>query len=80
MRIVILIFFFITSLLSFACTCGTLEKITHDEIENVGETFIGTIKSISKSDSNYSISATFEVIKYLKGKELYVFKLKWTFS
>ncbi len=68
MRIVILSIFLIRSMSGFSCSCGTLEKITQNEIEKVGEAFIGRIKSISINDSSYTISATFEVINYLKGK------------
>jgi hypothetical protein len=69
MRIILLSFFLISSIVSFSCTCRKLEEIAQDEIEKIGEAFIGKIKSVSKNDSNQTISATFEVTKYLKGKK-----------
>jgi hypothetical protein len=68
MRILFLFFLLLSSIKSIACTCRTLDKITIDELENVGEAFVGTIKTIVENDSNHTVAATFEIIKYLKGK------------
>lgn len=68
MRIVFFVFLFLASIHSRACSCGSIGEITIEQIENVGEAFVGTIKSIVHIDSNSSISATFVVHKYLKGR------------
>jgi hypothetical protein len=69
MRLIFSFIFLFYSSISCACTCGPLKKITQSEIENVGEVFVGTIQSISRSDTSFYITATFEVHHYLKGKK-----------
>ena len=53
---------------SFACSCKEIGKITDGEIENVGEAFIGIVTEVIEDGVNFTITATFEVKHYLKGK------------
>lgn len=62
---------------SFACSCNEVEKITRNEIENVGEAFIGIVKEVTEDEQNFTITATFEVKEYLKG-ELHSSEIKVT--
>ena len=68
MRLVVLLSILTISSSSVACTCGEVNKITNSEIKDAAAVFIGTITSVSVDNSSSKKTATFEIIKLLKGE------------